>query len=261
MTAHARPIGRDIATAAVATLLWGAAGCASDSNSAETPPDDPTDAPSTSADRSATSDADQVTDAEASAEPRDAGSSEVSESDDVSLDTTLNEGEIADLLWMREEEQLAHDVYLAMHEQWGLRIFENIGASEATHIEAALGVMDAHRIDDPAAGNRTGTFTEPALQELYDELVDRGNASLVDALEVGAFVEELDIDDLRTRSAATETTALIDLYARLEKGSRNHLRAFTSQLDGRDGAYVPTVLDLDAFDEIVSSPMERGHDA
>ncbi len=179
---------------------------------------------------------------------------------DTPADPTLSDEETAGLLWMREEEQLAHDVYTALSDRWGLRIFGNITASESTHIEAALQVLDRYDIADPAAGNETGEFTDPRIQTLYDQLVERGTASAEDALEVGAFIEELDIDDLRIHSAATDVAALTDLYAKLGKGSRNHLRAFTSQLAARGVAYEPSRLDRNTYVEIVSSPMERGHD-
>ncbi len=95
----------------------------------------------------------------------------------------------------------------------------------------------------PLHGNELGEFTDPTIQSLYDQLVAQGSASLDDALEVGAFIEELDISDLRVRSDATDVAALTALYAKLERGSRNHLRAFTSQLEMRDLEYEPTQLD------------------
>lgn len=171
----------------------------------------------------------------------------------------LTDDEIAGLLWMREEEQLAHDVYMALGDQWGMRIFENISASERSHIDSLAELLDRYEIDDPMADLTAGTFTIPEMQDLHDQLVAQGAVSLVDALEVGAFIEELDIVDLRVRAAATDADDIDTVYARLEKGSRNHLRAFTSQLERRDAAYTPTQLDQAAFDEIVSGEMERGH--
>jgi hypothetical protein len=173
----------------------------------------------------------------------------------------LTDDELAGLLWMREEEQLAHDVYVALGEMWGLRIFENIAASETSHIDAVASLLDRYGIDDPAQGNEPGTFTDPAIQELYEQLVADGNGSLEDALAVGAFIEELDIRDLQTRTAATDTAEIIAVYANLERGSRNHLRAFVSQLAARDVVYEPVQLDPAVFDAIVSSETERGRDS
>ena len=53
---------------------------------------------------------------------------------------------------------------------------------------------------------------------------------------------------------------LATVYANLERGSRNHLRAFISQLELRGVTYEPTQLDSATFDGIVSSETERGRD-
>jgi hypothetical protein len=58
--------------------------------------------------------------------------------DTATLDTTLSAivpgtlspEEAAGLAYMREEEKLAHDVYLALYEQWGSTIFRSIASSE-----------------------------------------------------------------------------------------------------------------------------------
>ena len=178
--------------------------------------------------------------------------------DPASISSSLTDEEIAGLMWMREEEQLAHDVYVVLGELWNLRIFDNISSAETTHIEAVSGLLDVYGLDDPAAGNETGTFTDPALQRLYDQLVEDGSRSLEAALEVGALIEELDIVDLVVRAAATDNPEISAVYANLERGSRNHLRAFVSQLDSRGVTYTPTQLDPATFDAIVSSDTERG---
>jgi hypothetical protein len=190
-----------------------------------------------------------ATDADTAADRTDAGAT-------VAAVDTLDTDEVAGLFWMREEEQLAHDVYVALGDEWGLRVFENIAASEQQHIDAVVGLLDRYGLADPAAGNQPGTFTDPTIQELYDELVARGLQSKQDALEVGATIEELDIVDLRQRAEATDEAAIDDVYARLERGSRNHLRAFVGQLDLLGVEYAPTL--LTDFDEIVAAPMERG---
>ena len=65
---------------------------------------------------------------------------------------------------MREEEKLAHDVYVALGETWGSRVFKNIAASETTHMEAVRALLDRYVIADPAAGQPVGAFTDPELQ-------------------------------------------------------------------------------------------------
>ncbi|MFA9453702.1 MAG: DUF2202 domain-containing protein [Candidatus Aminicenantaceae bacterium] len=43
------------------------------------------------------------------------------------------------------------------------------------------------------------------------------------------------------------------------QGSRNHLRVFMKHLIQIGGTYAPTYLTQDQIDEILNSPMERGH--
>jgi hypothetical protein len=171
--------------------------------------------------------------------------------------TTLTAEEIEGLRWMREEEKLAHDVYVALGETWGLRAFENIAAAETTHGEAIKTLLDRHGIADPAAGQPAGAFTDPELQALYGDLVARGRTSLVDALTVGALIEEMDISDLRERASDTQDIALV--YEDLERGSENHLRAFVRNLERRGGTYTPTHISVDEFESIPRSSNGQGH--
>ena len=170
----------------------------------------------------------------------------------------LNEQEVADLLFMREEEKLAHDVYLTLYEQWGLRIFQNIANSELTHTEAIRTLLVRYDLADPALDRAVGVFANEGLQALYDQLVAQGSQSLVAALQVGATIEDLDIVDLQNAVARTDNADIVLVYENLMKGSRNHLRAFIATLQKQNGEYQPQYLDQAAYEAIISSPMERG---
>jgi hypothetical protein len=171
----------------------------------------------------------------------------------------LSPTEIEGILYMREEEKLAHDVYLTLYERWGLPIFQNIADSEATHMQAVKTLIDRYNLEDPAAGQDVGVFTNPTLQGLYDQLVEEGSQSLSSALRVGAAIEEIDILDLEERIAQTDRADIQMVYENLTKGSRNHLRSFVSTLEQQSGEiYQPQYLSQAAYDAIVAAPMERG---
>jgi hypothetical protein len=159
---------------------------------------------------------------------------------------------------MREEEKLARDVYLALSESFTQPVFANIARSEETHMSAVLALMERYGIADPAAGKARGEFTDPAFAELYTQLVTRGKTSLLEAAKVGAEIEELDIADLRTRAARTDQSDILALYNELERGSRNHLRAFTRQIVREGGTFTATHLSQADADTIISSPQEGG---
>ncbi len=148
---------------------------------------------------------------------------------------TLSADESAALLFMREEEKLAHDVYVTLYEQWGLRVFSNIAASEQKHTDAVAALLDAYGLEDPTIGHGVGEFTNPALQALYDDLVAQGSISAAEALKVGVAIEELDIADLEQRIAETDNPDIQLLYSNLLAGSKNHLRAFSGGGVGRQG--------------------------
>ena len=134
------------------------------------------------------------------------------------------------LTYMREEEKVARDVYLSLNEKWNLRIFKNIAASEQVHMDAIKTLLDTYNIPDPATGKGRGEFTNPDLQELYDDLIQQGSISKVEALRVGVIIEETDIDDLNEGIATTRHNDIKTVYSNLLQGSLNHLDVFESSL-------------------------------
>ena len=148
-----------------------------------------------------------------------------------SLDATETEG----LIYMREEEKLAHDVYVTLYQQWGLPVFNNIGNSEDRHENKIETLLDKYQIEDSVGNNPIGVFVNPDLQQLYDNLVAQGSQSLTEALKVGVTIEETDIVDLQERIAQTDNPDIQEVYQQLLSGSNNHLSAFNSNLTGETG--------------------------
>lgn len=168
----------------------------------------------------------------------------------------LSADELAGLKFMREEEKLAHDVYVAMYALWDHNTFANIAESETTHTEAILALLVKYGVDDPAAGKPAGVFEDPALQSLYDTLVAAGRASLVEGLKVGALIEETDIQDIEQRKAVTDEADILRVYDSLLCGSRNHLRAFDKALRDQGVVYVAQVISQAEWDAIAASARE-----
>lgn len=174
------------------------------------------------------------------------------------VNSSLSDEEVAGLLFMREEEKLAHDLYVSFFEMWGLPIFQNIASSEQTHMDSVAFLLEKYGIPDPAADNPSGIFSDPALQALYDQLLAQGRLSISDALKTGAAVEEIDILDLRERSLQTQLVNVLQVYNALETGSRNHLRAFVSVLEKQTGEdYAPGYLTPEDYLQIISSGVEN----
>ena len=140
--------------------------------------------------------------------------------------------EVDDLLFMREEEKLARDVYVYLGGLHDLPIFTNIASSEQRHMDAVLTLLVRYGLEDPAAGNEPGEFTDPGLQALYDQLIVQGSGSLDAALRVGVLIEETDIADLEDCLLDVIHNDIQRVYENLLRGSQNHLAAFQSHLDG-----------------------------
>lgn len=170
----------------------------------------------------------------------------------------LSTAESVSLASIREEERLAHDVYAASAQRWSTPIFSNIASSEATHTAAVLSLLDRYQLPDPLKGLPEGQFATPAFQSLHDDLVAASQSSLVDALRVGAQIEELDIRDITEQQAAIDNADILMVYGELLRGSRNHLRAFMKTLAAQGASYTPQYLSQAAFDAIVTSPTETG---
>jgi len=170
----------------------------------------------------------------------------------------ISAAEAEGLTLMREEEKLARDVYRMMYMEHGLRIFANIAGSEQRHTDAVKALIERYGLPDPVESDEVGVFTDSRLQSLYEELVARGRESLVEALRVGAAIEDLDIYDLENALAANDNADIEMVYGNLLAGSRNHLRAFVGQLENLGESFEPQYLDQATVDEILSSPWERG---
>jgi hypothetical protein len=170
----------------------------------------------------------------------------------------LSASEQAGLLFMREEEKLARDVYAALYGVWGLTAFENIGHAEQNHMDAIKFLLDRYGLADPAGSDAPGAFRNAQLQALYGEFVARGARSLVDALQAGAEIEDLDIFDLERAIQGTDNQDLGLVYRNLQKGSRNHLRAFSSLLEANGSSYSAHFIEASLLALILSSPHETG---
>jgi hypothetical protein len=177
-----------------------------------------------------------------------------------SPESGLSDAESTGLAFMREEEKLAYDVYMALYAQWGTPVFQNIASSELTHTQSVKGLLDRYGLPDPSAGLVEGQFNNPDLQMLYDQLILQGSQSLEDALRVGAAIEEIDILDLQERMDAADEPDILQVYGNLLTGSENHLRAFVSQLESRTStAYQPQYLSIDVYEQIMAGqPGYRG---
>jgi hypothetical protein len=163
------------------------------------------------------------------------------------------------LAFMCEEEKLARDVYALMYTKWDISVFSEISTSEQAHMDAIEVLLNKYEIPDPVSSNRVGDFENEFLLTLFDSLVVEGNQNEIEALKVGAAIEEIDLMDLKNQiDQVVDNTDINLVYENLLKGSRNHLRAFVRNLEYRGINYNPMYLSKEHFDEIIRGSMENG---
>jgi hypothetical protein len=173
----------------------------------------------------------------------------------------LSQAEREALLFMREEEKLARDVYQALFERWNVQVFSNIAKSEQRHKEAILCLLQKYNLTDPVGANGPGVFQNTDLQALYTVLVQQGSASKEAAFRTGAQIEDLDIRDLMSATPDINNADILAVFGELTKGSRNHLRAFTRQLVQLGATYTPQYISAETYAQIIASEHERGGSA
>ena len=198
---------------------------------------------------------------------------DVTETTDAGL---LDYNEKIHLFFMREEEKLARDVYTKLGSMYpDSVIFGNIDDSEQRHTTAVKNMIEQYGYDDPNTNDNLGIFTGEDygwyFTEKYDLLVERASISELEALYVGAFIEELDMMDINQcpqvivdtdngindvsecGRIATDNADIAQLYSSLLDGSDSHLEAYVKNIEKYIGAgnYQAQVLSQEQVDEIL----------
>ncbi|GAB6044135.1 DUF2202 domain-containing protein [Endothiovibrio diazotrophicus] len=185
----------------------------------------------------------------------------------------LDAAEESHLVFMREEEKLARDVYIALAGAWpAAPTFQNIVPSEQNHTDTVASKLAQYGIADPSTDDTPGVFTGAEWGWYFDQkyayLTGAGANSELDALYVGAFIEELDMHDIvlcpevivTTNNGITDCgleytdeAPLQNVYSNLVAGSESHLRAYVGAIEAviGEGNYVAQYLSQAEVDAIL----------
>jgi len=165
------------------------------------------------------------------------------------------------LLKMREEEKLARDVYRTLGQKFPSigQILTNIPKSEQKHTDTVKLVLDKYNLVDPSLNDTIGIFTDQAFTKLYQDLVSKGSVSEIEALKVGATIEDLDINDLNSDLAKTTNPDIVSAFEKLRNGSYNHLRSFVNKIEQLGQSYTPQYITETQYQAIISSQNTSGN--
>ena len=130
---------------------------------------------------------------------------------------------------MAEEQQLAHDLYLAFAAKYGASVFVCMRNNEATQLTDTRSLLKLYAVADPTAGQPTvGTFSTVSTQQLYDKLLAQGT-TIDTALAAARTVESTRITNLNAAAAnltpAASAPDVLQLYTSLLDASRSQLLA------------------------------------
>lgn len=181
-------------------------------------------------------------------------SCEIDEKNSV-INNSLSKTEENALIFMIEEEKLALDTYTYLGELWGINQFLNIQKSEQSHVNAVSNLIEQYDLTYTMLPE--GEFMNEELQGLYNQFVVDGSKSQLNALLIGATIEDLDIVDLEDLMQSISNGDILNVFESLQCGSRNHLRAFVSAINQMRDNYTPQYLSMEEYIIIIESSNER----
>jgi hypothetical protein len=115
-------------------------------------------------------------------------------------------------------------------------------------------LIETYKLTDPVKlkKDKPGLFANNLMQTYYNDLILKGSVSFIEALKVGALIEELDIHDLNERIKLTQNQEIITVFNYLKMASGNHIRAFVRKLKMQDIVYMPSILSKEEFDFLIA---------
>lgn len=153
----------------------------------------------------------------------------------TSTTLTLTDEQKDTLFFIFQEEKVARDVYITLGKQYtDEKTFANIQLSEQEHILAAQVLCERYGVNTSSVNlsledDFVGQFELHSMQELYNQCIELGQVSLLEALKVGRLIEVTDIEDLE-KAAEGMPSDVVKTYENLKAGSLNHLDAFENAI-------------------------------
>jgi hypothetical protein len=189
----------------------------------------------------------------------------------------LDFNEQTHLVFTCEEEKLARDVYRVLGRRFPeIGAFADMEASKDHNRCAVLDLMRKYRVSVPTVNDNVGVFSWGIYGRYFTEkylvLTSQGSGSPLDALYVGAFMEELNILDINEcpkvivdisngingvaacGRSYTRNSEVLQIYDRLLEESRRHLRLLVRDIELQvgTGMYQAQVLQQNELDNILS---------
>jgi hypothetical protein len=170
--------------------------------------------------------------------------------------TPLNASERQDVLYLQESEKLEHDLYAKFAQQYtSVPIFASLEQATVPFMKVDDIILVRYGLTDPEKPT-VGSFTSPALQNLYVNYMNTGSMSVLAALNSAAKSEDMHIADLQAAISRTDNEDVKFIYRQQLAFSQNNLRALVQWIKAFGGTYVPTYITPAYYSSIINSPVE-----
>jgi len=151
---------------------------------------------------------------------------------DGTTTATLSDAELADLVLLVKIEKLAYDVYYTLGQTYTTPpILGNITEAENRHWKVLQNLFVKYGETDPTLDGSgldlaTGLYNDADMEEAYQEYVDYGVVSLLQAMETGTLIEQLELDKLNSALGNTTLPDLTTIYTNFISADGAHMTAF-----------------------------------
>ena len=135
------------------------------------------------------------------------------------------------LYFIYQGKKAARDIFITFAEIYkDENRFALIQFSRQRHMDCARELCEIYGVETSQIDeSRIGKLESPVLQAVYDACIEKGNKSIHDALEVAAFLEATEIQDLEHASVGMPDH-VVHVYENIKKRHQRHLGAFQAAL-------------------------------
>lgn len=165
---------------------------------------------------------------------------------------TLDAAEAAALRYQREFAKYSWDVYRGSAAVCGDPVFVRLADEEQGHMEVLLQLLNHYGVEDPVVSYDYWAYSEGFLTEDLAHRMYVGWMRPPAHLRSAAYLEEMNIRDLRLAIDGTDEFLLIDSYTALLADSYVHLVALASFLHGDPAQYEAKLLSQADVDRIIA---------
>ena len=109
----------------------------------------------------------------------------------------------------------------------------------------------------PTINKSVNGLVKQGLVSLFNNMLTQGKLSALEALYVGAAIEEVDMLDLEQAIDSVDNDHIRRMYENLLSGSRNHLRTYIKQIEERGNVYEALFLSQDEIDAVMRPQTSR----